>query len=441
MNSSLLLRILILISALLVSGAGSPAALASPGAFNELLEEKALLQKKYGVETLECFPFIKNIGFTEDQGPLIEHCLAGARTLGRALAKIPGAEYRIIGLSTQFLRTGGFHTVLVPWDASEEKMIRFLSLNLSQEERERFLDKIYSLKRTILKKIPVNQLYCTMEISNKQCLLGYQNLSGAASQAGSLKIKWRNILVTRRHVRQQDPYSLALGFDQSPPEMLKVLKKGPDKQWSVRKQVYDNIRTQYGQAFKERLQLENFFCAPDLSEEECETGASHLFEASENDSLQEKFWGKVIFDRFNTIIHDDFNVSIRYDLPAREIVRRLSAKPTRQEATRNSLMAEKLERRSKNNHAHLRGVCDLDGLRSALCAKAFQNFITFLENNRDYRVARPWTDLMFVDGMQLSRVNFALNSSSRKTYIYIDANSSQKQFEEYLKKFAGRGPD
>ena len=42
---------------------------------------------------------------------------------------------------------------------------------------------------------------------------------------------------------------------------------------------------------------------------------------------------------------------------------------------------------------------------------------------------------MFIDGSQLKRVNFALNSKSRKTYLYIDANSSDDQFFNYLKKY------
>jgi hypothetical protein len=42
---------------------------------------------------------------------------------------------------------------------------------------------------------------------------------------------------------------------------------------------------------------------------------------------------------------------------------------------------------------------------------------------------------MFIDGTQLSRVNFALNSGSRDTYLYIDANSSDKEFSDYLNPF------
>jgi hypothetical protein len=39
---------------------------------------------------------------------------------------------------------------------------------------------------------------------------------------------------------------------------------------------------------------------------------------------------------------------------------------------------------------------------------------------------------MFVDGMQLGRVNFALNSDSRNTYLYVDANSDDTQLTAYL---------
>jgi hypothetical protein len=45
---------------------------------------------------------------------------------------------------------------------------------------------------------------------------------------------------------------------------------------------------------------------------------------------------------------------------------------------------------------------------------------------------------MFVDGMQLDRVNFALNSSSRDTYLYIDANSDEAEFAAYLNQFTTR---
>ena len=403
--------------------------------FNQLLTEKLTLEKEYGVKSLECFPFIKKIGFTQDQIPLIENCLAGTRSLIKALAQVPKADVRKIGISDRFLRTGGFHTVLVPWNASTEKMVQFLEQHQSDEEKKQFLEKIHALKRAISKKITVRQLYCSMRISNEQCHAGYQNLSEIKSENSLKKMKWWEIVITESHVSQKDPYILALGFDNSPKEMLSHLQQDVEQIWAVRKKGYEEIEAKYGQAFKERLQSENFFCAPDLSPEECQQGALNLFQASEQDVLQEKFWGRVNVVRFNTLIEDDFNVTLRYDLPVKEIIQHFSQKPSRQEATKNTIMAEKQEGRSKNNHAGLRGVCDLDGLGSALCAKAFQNFIDFLKKNRDYRVAQPWANLMFVDGRQLARVNFALNSSSRDTYIYVDANTNLGDLETYLGKF------
>ncbi len=403
--------------------------------FNQLLTEKLTLEKEYGVKSLECFPFIKKIGFTQDQIPLIENCLAGTRSLIKALAQVPKADVRKIGISDRFLRTGGFHTVLVPWNASTEKMVQFLEQHQSDAEKKQFLEKIHALKRAISKKITVRQLYCSMRISNEQCHAGYQNLSEIKSENSLKKMKWREIVITESHVSQKDPYILALGFDNSPKEMLSHLQQDVEQIWAVRKKGYEEIEAKYGQAFKERLQSENFFCAPDLSPEECQQGALNLFQASEQDVLQEKFWGRVNVVRFNTLIEDDFNVTLRYDLPVKEIIQHFSQKPSRQEATKNTIMAEKQEGRSKNNHAGLRGVCDLDGLGSALCAKAFQNFIDFLKKNRDYRVAQPWANLMFVDGRQLARVNFALNSSSRDTYIYVDANTNLGDLETYLGRF------
>ena len=95
-------------------------------------------------------------------------------------------------------------------------------------------------------------------------------------------------------------------------------------------------------------------------------------------------------------------------------------------------LAIKLEGRTKNNSTQLRVVCDLKNLRSELCANSFETFIRFVKKNRDYRVQAPWDTLMFIDGNQLDRVNFALNSSSRKSYLYLDANSDFNQLTAYL---------
>jgi hypothetical protein len=418
---------------------GSGTALgASESPLNQLLQEKSILEKQHGIKSLECFPFIKDIGFTEDQIPLIENCLAGTRNLKEALAKAPEANIRTVGISTRFLRTGGFHTLLVPWDASTDDIVQFLQKTPGAEEQKKFLDTIHALKRTIAQKIKVGQLYCSLEISNEQCQTGYQNLAAVTPGDSLKKMLWREIVISSDDGLDKDPYTLALTFNSSPETMLSRMQKDVNQLWSVRKRGYEDIQTQFSQSFKERLQLENFICEPDLSLEECHQGASNLFHASANDILQEKFWGRVTIDRFNTLIKDDFHVTLRYDLPPAEIIKHFSQKISRKEATKNTIMAEKLEGRTKNNHAGLRGVCDLEGLRSELCARAFQGFIEFLKNNRDYRAAPPWANLMFVDGAQLSRVNFALNSSSRDTYIYMDANTNLKEMTEYLLLFKAR---
>ena len=148
-----------------------------------------------------------------------------------------------------------------------------------------------------------------------------------------------------------------------------------------------------------------------------------------------RYWGKVTLNRHNTFIEDDFNAQIRFDLPAEEIIEHFSRKAIKTQAAENTTLAVKLEKQTKNNASKLRAVCDLQGLSSALCAKAFKTFIRFVKNNRDYQVALPWDTLMFIDGTKIARVNFALNSNSQSTYLYIDANSNDQQFSNFLKKF------
>jgi hypothetical protein len=116
-------------------------------------------------------------------------------------------------------------------------------------------------------------------------------------------------------------------------------------------------------------------------------------------------------------------------------VQYFSRKSIKTQAEKDTTLAVKLEGRTKNNPSNLRAVCDLSGLRAALCANAFKTFIRFIKNNRDYQAQKPWDTLMFVDGKQLARINFALNSSARNTYLYIDANSNDEQFLNYLGKF------
>ena len=165
---------------------------------------------------------------------------------------------------------------------------------------------------------------------------------------------------------------------------------------------------------------------------------ANLMEASESTDFRMRYWGKVTLNRHNTFIEDDFNAQIRFDLPAEEIIEHFSRKAIKTQAAENTTLAVKLEKQTKNNASKLRAVCDLQGLSSALCAKAFKAFIRFVKNNRDYQVALPWDTLMFIDGAQIARVNFALNSSSQSTYLYIDANSNDQQFSNFLQKFRSK---
>ncbi len=398
-----------------------------------LLQEKSELEKQHGVETLECFPFLQNIGFDEDQPPLIENCLTGARTLKAALGRLPAPAYRVIGISDRFLRTGGFHTALVPWNAPVEEMARILADTPPEAEQRRFLARIGDIKKQITLAWPIGELHCTMEISNEQCLTGYENLARAAPPATGDKVHWRQVVISHSSSPRPDPYDLALAFDDTPETMRAQLLRNLHDEWNQRRRMYEALEEKTLKPLREKLMLPNFFCPPDLSHEECAKGAENLLAAS--DGLADQFWGRVTLNRHNTFIEDDFNVTLRFDLPADEIVRRLAQRPDKKEATENTVLAEKLEGRTKNNPSRLRAVCDLEGLASRLCAGAFETFIAFLKKNRDYRVAPPWTDVMFIDGGRLKRVNFALNSKSRGTYIYLHAASSLEEMENILNRF------
>ena len=50
--------------------------------FNQLILAKSVLESKFGIRSVECFPFKENIGFTEDQIQLIERCLTGVQASG-----------------------------------------------------------------------------------------------------------------------------------------------------------------------------------------------------------------------------------------------------------------------------------------------------------------------------------------------------------------------
>ncbi len=403
--------------------------------FNELVQEKRILEDQFGIETLECFPFVKKIGFTDDQIPLVDQCLKGASALKAAFGNVNHRDYKEVGISNRFMRTAGFHTVLIDWKASPTEIARFLNTRLSNEQRTQFLDKIRGLKKKIAHQINVKDLYCSKEISNSDCLKGYENLAAVGTNATTKKLAWHEIMITDSAPSPDAPRKLILGFNNSPSEMRDRLKKDPYQSWRPQKKLYDAIQDKYGTAFKNKLHLENFVCAADITLQECEQGAIHLFEASKSLDFRMRYWGQVVINRYNTLIQDDFHAQIRFDLPAEEIVQYFSRKALKTQAEKDTTLAVKLEGRTKNNPSKLRAVCDLIGLRSALCANAFKTFIRFVKNNRDYQAQQPWDTLMFVDGTQLDRVNFALNSSARTTYLYIDANSDDEQFSNYLGQF------
>lgn len=409
--------------------------LAGANTFHQLLEEKQALEKQFGVQTLECFPFIKNIGFTEDQIPLIEQCLTGTRTLKEAFADSGNPGYKTIGISHRFLKTGGFHTILIPWNATKDEVTKFLNNRLSQEEQTAFLDKIRGLKKDISRKLRIKEFYCSQEISNDECLKGYESLASVRLPDTLKSIGWQEIVINRSHTAPDSPGKLILGFNDSPAEMKKHLLKDPFKTWNPKQKMYEKIQEKYGTIFKKKLQLENLVCAADISMEECEQGAASLAQASQSTDFRMKHWGQVILNRYNTLMKGDFHAFIRYDLPPEEIQKYFSRKALKTQATAKTTLAIKLEGKTKNNSTRLRAVCDLEGLRSDLCASSFETFIRFVKKNRDYTVQAPWDTLMFVDGLQLDRVNFALNSSSRDTYLYIDANSNDAQLASYLNQF------
>ena len=77
-------------------------------------------------------------------------------------------------------------------------------------------------------------------------------------------------------------------------------------------------------------------------------------------------------------------------------------------------------------------------LYSPWCVRGFEQFLKFLRTYREYSVNPPWTELMFVDGRQLSRVNFALNSKMRMSYLYFDVHASYEELERFLFSFRHR---
>ena len=136
------LRVTLLgITFMTLSSSSSESFASPPNKFNQLILAKSSLESKFGVRFVECFPFKENIGFTEGQIKLIEQCLAGVQLFESALNKVPNSVIHSLGISTRFLRTGGFSTILIPWDSSLEKVMSFLRAKVSKENRSVFLRK------------------------------------------------------------------------------------------------------------------------------------------------------------------------------------------------------------------------------------------------------------------------------------------------------------
>jgi regulator of replication initiation timing len=403
--------------------------------FNTLALNKMELEQKYGITSLECFPFLVNIGSNSDQAERVRQCQVGVATLVAAVKEVPNTGLRTIGISSRFLRSGGFHTLLVQWDATKEDMAQILRDTPSAEEQKQFIAKVRQLKKQIQSGLHIRELYCTFKISNEQCLQGYQTLAEVEPGRRMSRMSWAAVAVTDTHLSEKDPAILTLKFDDAPEMMTQRMQHDPAaEEWKRQKKIYKEIQKLYGPGFK-TLQLPNFFCDKSLVQEGCLEGAKNFHEAAKDPGLRKKLWGTVTVHKYNTLIKSDHDDEFRYDLTPEEIVRVFSNKPDQSQMQVSVTLAEKLEKRTKNNSTGLRAVCDLKGLQSAHCAQGFKTFIEFVRSNRDYRVGRPFTDVMFIDGTQLDRVNFALNSKVRDTYIYIDVHSSPEEMAEHLSRF------
>lgn len=406
--------------------------------FNALTLAKMEIEQRHGIASFECFPFLQNIGTRVDETRRVQQCLTGITTLAGALQDVPDADLKIAGISTRFLRSGGFHTLLVPWNATREAMIKALRDKPSPEDKKKFIAQIRGLKQQIQSSLRIRELYCTFKISNAQCLQGYRALALVEPGRSMGRMSFASVAITDSHVSDKDRTILNLKFDDTPETMAGRLQNDPAAvEWIRQKKIYREIKKRYGKAFK-ALQLPNFFCDNGLAQEECLQGAGNFHEAAKDPVFQNKLWGTVVIHKYNTLIQSDHAVMLRYDLPPDEIVKVFSQKPDEADMQVSISLAEKLEKRTRNNDAGLRAVCDLEGLLSADCVQGFKNFIAFLRSHREYRVARPFTDVMFIDGGQLARVNFALNSKVRDSYFYIDVHSTPEEMATHLSRFASK---
>lgn len=407
-------------------------------AFNVLSLVKMEVQQRYGIANLECFPFITNIGSNSDEAERVRQCGVGVATLLSALKAVPNTGLRTVGISDRFLRSGGFHTLLVKWDATQEEMVRVLQGTPSAEEQKQFIAKVHHLKKQILSSLRIRELYCTFRIPNEQCLQGYQTLAEVKADRRMSRMSWAAVAVTDTHLPEKDPAILTLKFDDAPETMTQRMKQDPAaEEWKRQKKIYAEIKKQYGAGIK-ALRLPNFFCDTGLVQEECLEGAKNFHEAAKDPGLKKKLWGTVTVHKYNTLIKSDHDDMFRYNLTPAEVIQTFSQKPDQSQMQISTTLAERLEKITKNNSTGLRAVCDLEGLKSADCAQGFKNFIAFVRNHPEYRVGRPFTDVMFIEGTQLDRVNFALNSKVRDSYIYIDVHSSPEAMKEHLSRFGSK---
>lgn len=403
--------------------------------FHQLIENKSKMETSVGIEELECYPYISNIGFTEDQKLLIRKCKNTVVTLGQALQEIPKQSLRIVGISDRFQKMGGFDTVLVKAGASKQEIQQFLGNPLSQKEQQEFLNRVNTFKKKIRGKVIVTDLYCTLRISNDECLKGYQTLAAVLDNTLLKKKRWAEMVVTDSFVPLKNPDAFPIKFDGTLNQVRDALVfQDAGSAWEKREALYETLEERYGGWFKSNLNLAKLLCAVNLTGDECLQGASNFYLAGPR--LTQKHWNKVVIDKYNTLIKDDFDAHIRYDMKPDAIVDYFSNKPDKKETLSNQNLADKLERRTKNNPSRLRVVCDLEGLRSQLCVRGFKHFFKFMkETERLFKAFPEKTALMFVDGNQLARVNFALNSKTRKDYIYMDANSEYETFKKHISRF------
>ena len=71
-------------------GTAQPVWAEGANVFNQLVIKKAEMEKRHGITSLECFPFIANIGSDSDQARWVERCQQGVQTLSRALDEMAG---------------------------------------------------------------------------------------------------------------------------------------------------------------------------------------------------------------------------------------------------------------------------------------------------------------------------------------------------------------